>query len=75
MRDKKVLINTASLVKDFVNSATKVEGPVKLVSEDGYSVNGKSIMGIFSLNLTKPLYVQTESQNKDFMNFLKKLEV
>ena len=75
MKDKKILINTANLVKDFVSNATKVEDSVKLFSENGKEVNGKSIMGIFSLDLTKPLYVKTAGENVDFTNFLKKVEV
>lgn len=75
MKDKKILINSPSLVKDFVSEATKVNGDVSLISENGrYVINGKSIMGIFSLNLSRPLYVRTEDNNKSFESFLKKIE-
>lgn len=75
MKDKKILINSANLVKDFVLNASKVEDSVKLFSESGREVNGKSIMGIFSLDVTKPLYVKTAGEHADFTNFLKKVEV
>lgn len=75
MKDKKILINTTSLVKNFVAEASKLDGDVSLISENGkYVINGKSIMGIFSLNLSRPLYVRAENSNKEFESFLKKIE-
>lgn len=44
-------------VKDFVNVTNVFTGDVILKS-DRYVVDGKSIMGIFSLDLSKPIEVE-----------------
>ena len=41
-------------VKDFVNTVSRYDFDVDLIS-GRYIVDAKSIMGIFSLDLTKPL--------------------
>lgn len=75
MSKKKILINKTSLVKEFVDYASKVNGDVILTSEnERYEINGKSIMGIFSLNLSKPLYVKSNVEDKNFSKFLSKIE-
>ena len=44
-------------VSAFVNLASKCVGDV-IVKSGNYSVNGKSVMGLFSLDLTKQLEVE-----------------
>ena len=46
-------------VKNFVNIVTRYDCPINLVS-GRYVVDAKSIMGIFSLDLTKPILVRIE---------------
>ena len=53
----KVLLDKVSDIKDFVNLATKCKDDI-VVKSGYYSVNAKSIMGLFSLDLTKPLRVE-----------------
>lgn len=50
----KILINTISDVKEFVNITNRYDFDIDLAS-GRYSVDGKSIMGIFSLDLAKPI--------------------
>ena len=50
----KVLLNSMDKVKCFVDTVTKFEADVDLVSGK-YNVDAKSIMGIISLNLTRPI--------------------
>ena len=45
-------LNNISDVQDFVGICQKIDGDV-LVSSGRYTVNGKSLLGLFSLNLTK----------------------
>lgn len=52
----KVLLNSMDKVKCFVDTVTKFEADVDLVSGK-YNVDAKSIMGIISLNLTRPIEV------------------
>ncbi len=49
-----VTLDSMDKVKAFVNAVSAFEGEFDLVSER-YVVDAKSIMGIFSLNLSKPL--------------------
>ena len=51
-------------VKNFVNIVGKYDFDIDLIS-DRYVVDAKSIMGIFSLDLTKPINVQVHSDDTD----------
>ena len=50
----KISLATINDVKDFVNMVMKYDFEVDLVS-GRYAVDAKSIMGIFSLDLSKPI--------------------
>lgn len=52
MVNVKVKLNSISDVKSFVNDANRCSGNV-LVKSDRYAVDGKSIMGVFSLDVSK----------------------
>lgn len=54
MMKKKILLNSIDAVKNFVNTVTKYECDFDLVT-GRYVIDAKSIMGIFSLNLSKPI--------------------
>lgn len=54
-----IQLSTIDRVKDFVSSISDFDFGVDLVSGK-YCVNGKSIMGIFSLDLAKPIGLQAE---------------
>ena len=54
MRTYRITLNTINDVKEFVSAVSKCEFDVDLVS-GRYVVDAKSIMGIFSLDLSKPI--------------------
>ncbi|MCL2387510.1 MAG: HPr family phosphocarrier protein [Defluviitaleaceae bacterium] len=54
MKTVHVKLDTVEKVKIFVNTVAPLEGDIDLGS-DRYVVDAKSIMGIFSLDLSKPL--------------------
>lgn len=56
-----ISLSTIELVKKFVNTVSKYDLTINLHS-DKYIVNGKSIMGIFSLDLSKPLTLKVEEE-------------
>jgi len=56
MKTSEILLRSISDVKEFVNIISKCEYDVDLVS-GRYIVDAKSIMGIFSLDLSKPITV------------------
>lgn len=57
-----ISLNSIDKVKAFVNEITKFDTDFDLVS-GRYVIDAKSIMGIFSLDLSKP--VQLNIHNKD----------
>ena len=54
MKREKIMLKTISDVKAFVNSVAKYDFDVDLLS-GRYAVDAKSIMGIFSLDLSKEI--------------------
>lgn len=74
----KIKLNTINDVKNFVNACTNYyKGDVD-VKQKRQIIDGKSIIGIFSLNLTEPLDVSIVTENSntecDFYNFIRKWE-
>ncbi|MCI7814701.1 MAG: HPr family phosphocarrier protein [Lachnospiraceae bacterium] len=57
-----VRLNTISKIKEFVETLRAQEGNFTL-SSGRYCIDAKSIMGIFSLDLSKPVHLTAESGN------------
>ena len=64
--------DTLAKVKSFVNEVTKFDNEFDMVS-GRYVVDAKSIMGIFSLDLTKPiaLNIHTDENVDKILDSLK----
>ncbi len=62
MKTVTVNLNSIDKVKSFINDIAKYENDFDLVS-GRYLVDAKSIMGIFALDLSKPLKLNIHSQN------------
>ena len=72
MKTFDLLLSSINDVKDFVNIVSKHDFDVDLTS-GRYVVDAKSIMGIFSLDLSKPIKVEVHSDDCDkFMEELDK---
>lgn len=70
-----IMLKSINDVKDFVNIVNKYDFDVDLTS-GRYIVDAKSIMGIFSLDLSKPIKVETHGDNTDtFMSEVKQFMV
>ncbi|MEW4412996.1 HPr family phosphocarrier protein [Clostridium sp. AN503] len=54
MKTVRICLNSIDKVKSFVNDLTKFDIDFDLVS-GRYVIDAKSIMGIFSLDLSKPI--------------------
>ena len=54
MKSVMIRLNTINDVKQFVNTVSKCDYDVDLIS-GRYAVDAKSIMGIFSLDISKPI--------------------
>ena len=64
MKTANIRINTIEDVKNFVTTVTKCNYDVDIVS-GRYAMDAKSIMGIFSLDLAKPLELRVHSDDCD----------
>lgn len=66
-----VMLPTITDVKEFISEVSLCDYDVDLISGK-YVVDAKSIMGIFSLDLSKP--IQLEAQVKDASEFFEKIK-
>jgi phosphocarrier protein HPr len=62
MKTFNIMLNSINDVKNFVNTVNKYDFDVDLTS-GRYVVDAKSIMGIFSLDLSKPIKVEVFTEN------------
>lgn len=72
MKTIKITLNSIDKVKSFVNDITKYDYDFDLVS-GRYVIDAKSIMGIFSLDLSKPidLNIHAEENVEEILDVLK----
>ena len=64
MKSFNISLKSINDVKDFVNTVNKYDFDVDLTSGRDV-VDAKSIMGIFSLDLSKPIKLEVHSDNSD----------
>ena len=66
-----VALQAINDVMDFVNIVMRYDFDIDLVS-GRYAIDAKSIMGIFSLDLSKPIELNAHTDNAD--DFLKAID-
>ena len=72
---KEFLLNNLTLMKKFVNIANKYPNEIS-VGIGRYVVNAKSILGLFSLDLEKPVTVWVDADTpKESINIVEELFV
>lgn len=69
MKTVLISLNSIDKVKSFVNAITKFDYDFDLVS-GRYVIDAKSIMGIFSLDLSKPIELNIHASETDMGNIL-----
>ncbi|MBD5384640.1 MAG: HPr family phosphocarrier protein [Ruminococcaceae bacterium] len=69
MKESKVILNSIDDVKEFVALANRCVFDIDLLS-GRYAVDAKSIMGIFSLDLTKTLTLVVHDDGEKAEDFL-----
>ena len=70
-----IILNSINDVKELVHIVSKYDFDIDLTS-GRYVVDAKSIMGIFSLNLSKPIKVEAHcGDNKAILDDLKRFMV
>lgn len=68
MRQVQICLNTFERVKNFVNLVSKYESNFD-ISSGRYMIDAKSIMGIFSMDLSKPVTLQIHDDKVDVNDF------
>ena len=71
MYSTSIMLSSIEAVKKFVTLTNNYNFPINLAN-DKYKIDAKSIMGVFSLDLSKPLRIEAESD--DASDFISKLE-
>ena len=77
MYNFKITLSSINEVKNFVNAACSQMCDIDIIS-GRYVIDAKSIMGIFSIDLTKPVTVSvngTEEEYKAFRELIKDIIV
>ena len=71
MKTVKISLNSIDKVKSFVNDLTKFDTDFALIS-GRYVIDAKSIMGIFSLDLSRPidLNIHAEGDAEEILTVL-----
>ena len=71
MTKRMILLDSVTQIKDFVNLVCRYPNDFDLVS-GRFTIDAKSIMGIFSLDLSKPidLNIHAEGDAEDILTVL-----
>lgn len=72
MTSKNIQLLSINDVKEFVNATTLADFEIDLVS-GRYTVDAKSIMGIFSLDLSKPITLVANCDEAKAAEFFAKI--
>lgn len=72
MKTVQISLNSIDKVKSFVNEITKFDYDFDLVS-GRYVIDAKSIMGIFSLDLSKPIDLNIHADSEEAEKILQTL--
>ena len=68
MKSFKISLSSINDVKNFVNAAGKQMCDIDIES-GRYVIDAKSIMGIFSIDLTKPVTVNVDGTDEEYDKF------
>ena len=67
-----VLLNTINKVKRFTNIANRFDCDVDVI-QGKHTIDAKSVLGVFSLDLTKTVTVEIESDDEEEIDRMLKL--
>lgn len=69
MSTMKILIDSISKVKEFNNLAVHFPCGIDIIS-GRYIIDGRSLMGLFSLDLGKPIEMKFDKKYEDYAKLL-----
>lgn len=73
MKTKFIKMSDINDIVNFVNEASKVESDINVL-KGRYVIDGKSIMGVLSIDLSTGMTVEYPEEATDFENFISKFE-
>lgn len=73
MREVKVLLETIERVREFVSITNRFDIDLDLVS-GRYTIDAKSILGIFSIDLSKPIVLRIHAEQDEAEEILELLK-
>lgn len=73
MREVKVLLETIERVKEFVSVTNRFDTDFDLVN-GRYIIDAKSILGIFSIDLSKPVVLRIHAEQDETEEILELLK-
>ena len=71
---RKIKFNSIDDVKDYIVKAMHVSGDIT-ISHGRYAINGKSLMGIFSLDLENELDIEFSNLNENDLKIVNSLSL
>ena len=74
MKKMYVAINTINKAIEFVQKASQVDGDV-ICTKGRYTIDGKSIMGVFSIDISEGIIVEYPETATDFEEYLSQFKV
>lgn len=77
MQEVQLSLGTIEKVKQFVKTLAKFDGDFELVSGK-YIVNAKSILGLFSVDLSKPVLLRidvNDTKREDVLNAIEEYRI
>ena len=74
MKKMYVAINTINKATEFVQKASQVDGDV-ICTKGRYTIDGKSIMGVFSIDISEGIIVEYPETATDFEEYISQFKV
>ena len=74
MKKMYIAINTINKATEFVQKASQVDGDV-ICTKGRYTIDGKSIMGVFSIDISEGIIVEYPETATDFEEYLSQFKV
>lgn len=62
---------TPSMVRDFVQITSQCDFDIDIAGSNHFFVDAKSIVGVYGLDMSRPVTVSYEGFNEQLENFLK----
>lgn len=72
-KSKFIKMNSVTDVMNFIKEASKIEGDVTVL-KSRYIIDGKSIMGVMSIDMSTGMTVEYPADAIDFENFISQFE-